>query len=146
MNCRARLGSKNLRRLDTSNGCQDHTVLPYASAPFVCRAFCSLTDVKPALRTQSAPDAAASTASHPNVYDDPDTPLVRDEMAGFLILIWEKDNFLRRGLPGQITLNPFNKSLSGDRPVPRACIHYSAPHQISLEIHARSNTRPCIAT
>jgi hypothetical protein len=34
----ARLGSKNLRRLDTSNGCQDHTVLPYATTPFVCRA------------------------------------------------------------------------------------------------------------
>jgi hypothetical protein len=27
---------ENLRRFDTSNGCQDHTVLPYASAPFVC--------------------------------------------------------------------------------------------------------------
>src|SRR4030088_1404832 len=27
---------KDLRELDTSNGCQDHTVLPYASAPFVC--------------------------------------------------------------------------------------------------------------
>ena len=24
--------SKNLRRLDTSNGCQDHTVLPYAAS------------------------------------------------------------------------------------------------------------------
>ncbi|SIO03784.1 hypothetical protein SAMN05443247_01557 [Bradyrhizobium erythrophlei] len=32
------------RQLDTSNGCQDHTVLPYASAPFVWRAGCSLTD------------------------------------------------------------------------------------------------------
>ena len=30
------VGFKNLRRLDISNGCQDHTVLPYASAPFVC--------------------------------------------------------------------------------------------------------------
>src|SRR5260370_28000826 len=29
---------KNLRRLDTSNGCQDHAVLLYASAPFVRRA------------------------------------------------------------------------------------------------------------
>ncbi|MDT7816218.1 MAG: hypothetical protein QOJ42_6134, partial [Acidobacteriaceae bacterium] len=27
---------KNLRRLDTSNGCQDHTVLPYAATSFVC--------------------------------------------------------------------------------------------------------------
>jgi hypothetical protein len=30
-----RLGQENLRQLDTSNGCQDHTALPYASAPFV---------------------------------------------------------------------------------------------------------------
>jgi hypothetical protein len=29
------LGRLNLRRLDTSNGCQDHTALPYAAAPFV---------------------------------------------------------------------------------------------------------------
>ena len=28
---------ENLRRLDTSNGCQDHTVLPSAPAPFVPR-------------------------------------------------------------------------------------------------------------
>jgi hypothetical protein len=27
----ARLGSHNLRQLDTSNGCQDHTALPYAA-------------------------------------------------------------------------------------------------------------------
>jgi len=31
-----RLDYSNLRQLDTSNGCQDHTVLPYASASFVC--------------------------------------------------------------------------------------------------------------
>jgi hypothetical protein len=31
----ARLGFANLRQLDTSNGCQDHTALPSASAPFV---------------------------------------------------------------------------------------------------------------
>ena len=31
----ARSGFANLRQLDTSNGCQDHTVLPYASAPYV---------------------------------------------------------------------------------------------------------------
>ena len=44
---KARLGSNNLRQLDTSNGCQDHTVLPYASAPFVLRAVRSLTDKPP---------------------------------------------------------------------------------------------------
>jgi hypothetical protein len=34
--CLSPVGPTRLRRLDTSNGCQDHTVLPYASAPFVC--------------------------------------------------------------------------------------------------------------
>ena len=34
---RARLGSQHLRRLDTSNGCQDHTVLPYAQTSVVLR-------------------------------------------------------------------------------------------------------------
>jgi hypothetical protein len=41
---RARSGSQNLRRLDASHGRQDHTVLPFASAPLVCRAAdCSRT-------------------------------------------------------------------------------------------------------
>ena len=67
---------QNLRRLDTSNGCQDHTVLPYAKAPFVCAPFNrSRAEARPAI--PFAPDAAASTASHPNVCDDPDTPLAR---------------------------------------------------------------------
>src|SRR6476660_2115291 len=35
-NGETRLGSQHLRQLDTSDGCQDHTVLPYASASFVC--------------------------------------------------------------------------------------------------------------
>ena len=34
--CDTRSGSQNLRRFSISNGCQDHTVLPYPSAPFVC--------------------------------------------------------------------------------------------------------------
>ena len=33
----ARLDFANLRRLDTSNGCQDHTVLPYAQTSVVLR-------------------------------------------------------------------------------------------------------------
>src|ERR1700730_2957775 len=32
----ARLDQQHLRGLDISNGCQDHTTSPYASAPFVC--------------------------------------------------------------------------------------------------------------
>jgi hypothetical protein len=59
-----RSGSLSLRQLDTSNGCQDHTALPYALASFVLRAV-DRSRAEPALRTRCAPDAAASTASHP---------------------------------------------------------------------------------
>jgi hypothetical protein len=106
---------KNLRRLDTSNGCQDHTVLPYASAPFVRRAGCSLTSPRTRPAIPFAPDAAASAASHPNVSDDPDTPLAGDETAGFLPVIWgkrEEEYFLITGLTGQITLKALSNFLS----------------------------------
>ena len=75
----ARSGSKNLRRFDTSNGCQDHTALPYAATSFVQRAVDRSR--KTALRSPCAPDAAASTASRPNVRDDHDTPLLRAGMS-----------------------------------------------------------------
>ena len=39
-------GSQNLRRLDTSNGCQDHTASPYAATPIVCAPL-SLTSRSP---------------------------------------------------------------------------------------------------
>ena len=48
--CRNPVGSTFLRRLDTSNGCQNHTALPYAASPVVY-ALCSLTDFRPALPT-----------------------------------------------------------------------------------------------
>ena len=74
---------------------QDHTLLPYAApvfalrlrralpvsalgfnralAPVVC-ALCSLTDRSPPCQHDHAPDAAASTASRPNVRDDGQRP------------------------------------------------------------------------
>jgi hypothetical protein len=45
----ARLSFANLRRLDTSNGCQDHTVLPYVTVPFVWRAGIAHGKTRPAL-------------------------------------------------------------------------------------------------
>jgi len=72
--CSDPVGSTHLRRLDTSNGCQDHTVSPYASAPVVC-ALCPLTDDRPALRTPHAPDAAASTATRPSFVTMANAPL-----------------------------------------------------------------------
>jgi hypothetical protein len=89
---------KNLHRLDTSNGCQDHTLLPYAAtrlhqkrlcralAPFVLREGYRSRD-KPALRFRPYADAAASTASRPNVRDDGQRPSLKDETARLIVLI-----------------------------------------------------------
>jgi hypothetical protein len=44
---RVRSDLMHLRGLDTSNGCQDHTPSPHASAPFVSRAWQSLTGINP---------------------------------------------------------------------------------------------------
>ncbi len=70
--CLNPVGSTRLRQLDTSNGCQDHTALPYAASPVVCT-LCLLTD-KPPCQHDHAPDAATSTASRPNVRDDGQRP------------------------------------------------------------------------
>jgi hypothetical protein len=52
----------------------------------------------------SRDDAAASTASHPNVRDDRDTPLLGDETVGNKEVIWvksEAEYFLGRGWTGK---------------------------------------------
>jgi hypothetical protein len=63
------------RQLDTSHGCQDHTVLPYEAAPFVLRAVLA-HEVQLTLRSPFAPDAAASTASRPAFVTTRDPPLL----------------------------------------------------------------------
>src|ERR1700716_4352672 len=64
--CLRPVGPTCLHQLDTSNGCQDHTALPSATTSFVCAPFDrSRVFRQPALRSHRAPDAAASTASHP---------------------------------------------------------------------------------
>jgi hypothetical protein len=62
---------------------------------------------KTALRTPLAPDAAASTATRPNVRDDGQRPSWRDGMAGVVGVIWvsrEAEYFCGRDWTGQITL------------------------------------------
>src|ERR1700716_4038305 len=64
--CLSPVGPTCLRQLDTSNGCQDHTALPSATVAVRLRAVDhSRVFRQPALRSHRAPDAAASTASHP---------------------------------------------------------------------------------
>ena len=63
------------RELDTSNGCRDHTVLPYALAPFVRAPL--LAHGKPPCEHLRA-DAAASTASPPTFVTTRDRPSCRE--------------------------------------------------------------------
>jgi hypothetical protein len=76
---------KNLRRFDTSNGCQNHTVLPYATAPFVLHA--GVRSRKTALRTFAHSTLPRPPHPLPNVADDHDTPLLRAGTAGVVVLI-----------------------------------------------------------
>src|SRR3954447_17774612 len=56
-----RLDRMSHRQLDTSHGCQNHTVLPYASAPYVLRDVNAHELPRPASTFRA--DAAASTTS-----------------------------------------------------------------------------------
>ena len=109
--------------LGISNGCQDHTVLPYAATSIKVlngpcaarrvlakalkrRSSCAPLDRsrKTALRSRHAPDAAASTASCPASVTIAIRPLV-GRTAGFLGLIWgsgKEEYFPRRGLTGRL--------------------------------------------
>ena len=84
--------------------------MPYAAIAVRLRAVFSLTGkARPA--ATCAPDAAASTASHPNVRDVANAPLV-DGMAINMQVIWgnrEGEYFCEGDWTGQITLIRFNK-------------------------------------
>src|SRR5216683_6713519 len=63
--CQTRSGRLSLRKFNTSNGCQDHTALPYASRHLSSARRFIAHEVHLALRFPYVPDAAASTASRP---------------------------------------------------------------------------------
>src|SRR5207237_3911872 len=53
--CLRPVGPTCLHQLDTSNGCQDHTALPSASASFVSTPFDRSRVFRPALRSRTRP-------------------------------------------------------------------------------------------
>jgi len=111
--CPIRLDRKHLRRLDTSNGCQDHTALPSATAPFVLRAPIAHETWKSPPCDRST-RAALSRPPHPrpNVRDDRDTPLCAGRDGGNKQLIWgnhEADSFFARDWTAQISLKGSGK-------------------------------------
>jgi hypothetical protein len=84
--CLSPVGPTHLRWLDISNGCQDHTVLPYATNAVRLRADSSLTATA-ALRSPLRADAVASTASRPAFVTIAIRPFCRVETAGLKALI-----------------------------------------------------------
>jgi hypothetical protein len=102
------VGPQNLRQLDTSNGCQDHTTLPSAASPghaprparmlpeevlagaFKRRSSArrSIAHGKPALRSRSRPTLPRPPHPIPTSVTIMIRPSVGDGTAGFLKLIW----------------------------------------------------------
>jgi hypothetical protein len=85
--CQTRSGPTSLRKFSTSNGCQDHTALPYASEASVVRTPFIAHEVHLALRSRCVPDAAASTASRPASMTMANAPLW-DGTVSDILLIW----------------------------------------------------------
>jgi hypothetical protein len=74
--------------LTPASGRQDHTTSPYAATSLVRVLLTAHGFKEPALRSHRAQNAAASTASHPYVRDDRDTPLWWGGMRKVLEVIW----------------------------------------------------------
>src|SRR5229473_695220 len=109
--CRTRSGRLNLRKFNTSNGCQDHTALPSAYSAVRQRAVNrSRGSTRPAIR--HTPDAAASTASRPASV----TIAIRPSGGWDVIdidLIWgkpERNYFCKWGWTGNSVICPSGKS------------------------------------
>src|SRR6266700_1248509 len=81
----------DLRRLDTSNGCQDHTLLPSASAPFV---FARLDSSRGSLALPSLARATLPRPPHPipTSVTIREAPLLRDGMARLVAVIRISEN------------------------------------------------------
>jgi hypothetical protein len=88
-----RLDQLHHRQLDTSNGCQNHTVLPYATTRLRQSASPGIGvvrparlaiahEVQPALQSLLRADAVASTTSHPAFVTTRDRPSCRNGMTG----------------------------------------------------------------
>jgi hypothetical protein len=143
---RTRSGELRLRRLDASHGRQDHTVLPYASASFVCRAADrSRAKARPAIPI-SAAGAAASTAFRPTSVTIAIRPSWRAGTGGVVGLIWgwrEEVYFCRQDWTGQITLIGLEKFVSPRIALqdPLAIGHSRSPGGSARQAHPSKLTR-----
>src|ERR1700681_757191 len=108
MSCLSPVGPTQLRELDASvgaSGPHDFAVRCNISRPHAVDR--SQAFRQPALRSHRAQNAAASTASHPNVRDDRDTPLCGTGWREFVEMICptgEAKYFCEGDWTGGITL------------------------------------------
>src|SRR6266702_5192490 len=86
--CPRPVGPTHLRRLDTSNGCQDHTLLPYASAPLVLRVCRSLTGFHPPCDPVARATLPRPPHPVPNVRDDSRSAPLAGRDARTINVIW----------------------------------------------------------
>src|SRR5579864_5902126 len=83
-----RSGLDDHRRLGTSNGCQDHTVLPYARNVVRPARLAIAHEVQPALRPRLRADALASTTSRTTFVTIAIRPSCRNGTNDLKPLIW----------------------------------------------------------
>src|SRR3979411_3285583 len=103
--CLNPVGSTRLRQLDTSNGCQDHTVLPYAASPVVCT-LCLLPDQARPANPPTPPTLPRPPHPAPTFVTMANAPLAGRD-GGDIDPIWvkrEREYFLIQVWTGSITL------------------------------------------
>ena len=115
MDCPSPVGPTRLRRLGTSNGCQNHTPSPYAATSFVCVPLIAhgfWLNAKPALPSRVTPNAAASTASRPASLTIRIRPSVGRDGEGYIPESGEVKTgiFLMNGLDRQFADLPVGQS------------------------------------
>src|SRR6266851_3570420 len=111
--CQTRSGRLNLRKFNTSNGCQDHTALPSADQASVVRTpfYRSRGSTRPAITLR----ARRCRVHHipPRVRDDRDTPLEWGGTARDIEVIWvrrEWKYFCKWGWTAKSPNSPSGKS------------------------------------
>jgi hypothetical protein len=101
------VGPTCLRKLDTSNGCQDHTTSPSAACAVRQHAVDRSRETRPAITSRA--QRCRVHRIPPRVRDDRDTPLMWGGTAGDIDLIWVKregEYFCEGDWTGGITLIP----------------------------------------
>jgi hypothetical protein len=109
MVCLNPVGPTRLRQFSTSNGCQDHTALPSALAPFVSALLIAHKSLDPPCHHVARPTLPRPPHPIPTSVTIAIRPSVRDGTARLLELIWvrqEQKYFCREDWTGKSVICP----------------------------------------